>query len=196
MSDLLKSIDTLLDEAIVSERNSLNIYAKLTEAYEGFINEKFADVVGLHRPNFLTSMIDINNRICELERAKFAVESRISDKDRRDSQNKENRWKESTAKIPQKDEFTLEGIETWHISQFEMNPNYADMHNPLLREEAVKLVASGFSLAFNFSHGTGSILETECGFAIELWQNRKKMTICKDSLDEVIDWIIYFSDQG
>lgn len=150
MSDLLKNINTLLDEAIVSERKSLSIYAKLTEACKGLVDEKFTDVAGLHRPNFFVSMIDIKNRIGELENIKFAVESVMADKDRRDSQNKENKWKESTEKIPQKDEFMLEGIETWHISQFEMNPNYADMHNPLLREEARKLVASGFSLAFNF----------------------------------------------
>lgn len=196
MSDLLENINILLDDAIASEHKSLDTYAKLTETYEGLLDEKFADVAGLNRPNFFVSMIDIKNRISELEAIKFAVELRIADKDKRDSENKENKWKELTGKIPQKDEYTLEGIETWYISHFEMNPNYADMHNPLLREEARKLVASGFSLAFNFSRGTGSILKTESGFTIELWQYQKKTTICKDTLDEVIDWIIYFSDQG
>jgi hypothetical protein len=207
MSDLLKNINILLDEAIASEYSSLNVYVRLTEAYEGLENEKFADVVGLRKPNFFSVVIDKKNWIDELKNIKFHIESKISldnikchieskmsDKDRRDLEYKESRWKESIGKIHQKDEFALEGIETWYISNYEMIPNYADVQTPLFREEARKLVASGFNLGFNCSNGTGSVFATDCGFVIELWQHMKKTAICKGTLDEVVDWIIHFYD--
>ena len=86
----------------------------------------------------------------------------------------------------------MEGIETWHISHYEMVANYEDIHNPLFKEEARKLVASGFNLAFNCSNGTGNILAADGGFVIELWQNMKKTIVCKSTLDDVIDWVISF----
>lgn len=192
MSDLLKNINTLLDDVIASESKTMNIYAKLNEACEGLVNEKFIDVAGLHRPNFLVFMTYIKAHLGELESIKFAVEMRIEDRDKRDLKDIESKWKECIAKIPQKDEFTLEGIETWHVSHYEMVPDYGAIHSPLFKDEAMKLIASGFSLAFNCSNGTGSILVTEGGFTIELWQYMKKTVIYKNTLDDVIDWIIYF----
>ena len=105
-----------------------------------------------------------------------------------------NKWKESIKKIPQKDEFELEGIKNWHINNFEMIPNSDGMHEPLFREEAVKLLATGFDLAINDENGVGSILVANDGFDIELWQYNKKKVIHKKTLDEVLDWIIYFYD--
>lgn len=106
----------------------------------------------------------------------------------------DNKWEESIKKIPQKDEFELEGIKNWHIYQFEMIPNSEGIHEQLFREEAVKLLAAGFDLAINVEHGVGSICVTNDGFAIELWQYNKKKVIYKKTLDEVLDWIIYFYD--
>jgi len=106
----------------------------------------------------------------------------------------EDKWKEYIKKIPQKDEFELEGIKNWHINHFEMIPNFRAMHEPLFREEAIKLLAAGFDLAINDEYGVGSIRVTTDGFVIELWQNNKKKNIHKKTLDEVLDWIIYFYD--
>ena len=103
-----------------------------------------------------------------------------------------NKWKESIKKIQQKDEFELEGIKNWHINHFEMIPNSECIHEQLFREEAVKLLDAGFDLAINAEHGTGSICVTKHGFVIELWQYNKKKVIHKETLDEVLDWIIYF----
>jgi len=194
MSDLLNSINILLAEAIASENDTINIYARLEKAYEGLGNEKFTDVAGLHKPNLFVFIRNIKTSMEELNNLKFAIESRIADKDKKESKDRTNKWNESIKKIHQNDEFTLEGIETWHISRYEMNPNSKDMHSPLFREEAVKLIASGFNLAFNFSHGTGSIHATDNWFTIELWQYMKKTEICKNTLDEVLDWLIYFYD--
>lgn len=108
--------------------------------------------------------------------------------------NMTDKWEESIKKIPEKDEFELEGIKTWHINHFEMIPNSSDIHEQLFREEAVKLLAAGFDLAFNDQNGVGSILVTNDGFDIELWQHNKKKVIYKKTLDEVLDWIIYFYD--
>lgn len=196
MSDLLKNIDTLLNEVMTSEANTLNIYARLIKAYEGLANEKFVDVAGLNRPNFIAHMTYIRTLMSELENIKFAVESRLHDKDRRELKNKIDRWEESIKKIPLKDEYSLEGIETWHVSHYEMVPDSTDIHSPLFKEEAVKLLASGFDLAINDECGTGSILVTNDGFDIELWQYNKKKVIHKKTLDEVIDWLIYFYDHG
>jgi hypothetical protein len=52
MTELLNTIDGLLENAIESEHNLMNIYARLTRAYDGLGNEKFADVAGLKKPNF------------------------------------------------------------------------------------------------------------------------------------------------
>jgi hypothetical protein len=198
MSDLLEKINVLLDDVIASENNTMNIYAKLAEAYEELGNEKFADVAGLYKPNFFVFMRYIKAHIGELDNIQFAIESRITDKDKKESENAINRWNEAIKKIPQKDEFTLEGIETWHILHHEMIANYADMHNPLFKEEAIKLIASGFNLGFNTDRGTGSIRVTDDGlsteFIIELWQNMKKVNIYKNSLDDVVDWLIRFCE--
>lgn len=105
-----------------------------------------------------------------------------------------NKWEESIKKIPQKDEFELEGIKTWHINHFEMIPNSDGIHEPLFREEAAKLLAAGFDLAINDDNGVGSIIVTKNGFEIELWQYNKKKVIYKKALDEVLNWIIYFYD--
>jgi hypothetical protein len=189
MSDLLKKIDIMLNDVIASEVNTLNIYARLAEAYEGLSNEKHIDVAGLYKPNFFTYVTYIKAHLGELENIKFHVESNMTGKDKRDSENMVSRWKESIKKIPQKDEFSLEGIETWYISHCEMNPNYADIRSPLLKEDAVKLIASGFSLAFNCSNGTGNIIVADSGFTIELWQYMKKTVIHKETLDDVLEWV-------
>lgn len=192
MSDLLKNINSMLDEVMASENNTMKIYTRLSKVYEGLENEKFSDVAGLYKPNLFAFILNVKTHVDELNNIKFHIETRISDKDKKDSENMMSKWEESIGKIPQKDEFTLEGIETWHISHYEMVVNYEDIHNPLLKEEARKLVASGFNLAFNHSHGTGSILTADGGFIIELWQNMKKTIICRSTLDDVIDWIISF----
>lgn len=105
-----------------------------------------------------------------------------------------DKWEESIKIIPQKDKFELEGIKTWHICHFEMVPNPKDIHGPLFREEAFKLLATGFDLAINDECGVGSIRVTNDGFEIESWQYKKKKIIHKKTLDEVLDWIIYFYD--
>ena len=105
------------------------------------------------------------------------------------------RWNENIKKIPQKDEFTLEGIDHWHMYGFEMIPNIIECskRNQELRDEAERLIMSGFDLGFNNNSGVGSILRAESGgFVIELWQNLMKTEILKETLDEVLDWIIYF----
>jgi hypothetical protein len=79
-------------------------------------------------------MIDKKRLIDELKNIKFSVESRIAEKEKLESKDKEKRWKDALLKIHQKDEYTLEGIETWHISHMEMCPNYGDIHNQLFRE--------------------------------------------------------------
>jgi len=107
-----------------------------------------------------------------------------------------NKWDEAIKKIPQKDEFELEGIESWHISKCEMIPNSTDIHSQLFREEAIKLIASGFDLAFNTGHGVGNIRVVDNGFTIELWQNKKKTEIHKNTLNNVLDWIISFYKDG
>lgn len=110
--------------------------------------------------------------------------------------NMTNKWEESIKKIPQKDEFELEGIKIWHIHHSEMIPNSEGIHEQLFREEAVKLLAAGFNLGINAEHGVGSICVTNDGFVIELWQYYKKKVIHKKTLDEVLDWIIYFYDHS
>lgn len=192
MTDLLGDIKNLLDEAIASERKTMDIYVRLNEASEGLINEKFIDVAGLDRLNFIIFATYIKAHLNELEIIKFHVEMRIADRDKRNSEKKESEWKKLTEKIPQKDEFTLEGIDAWYISHGEMAPNKEYMHSPLFREEAVKLVASGFNLVFNTDHGVGSILVADDGFTIELYKNMKRTTIHKNTMDEVLDWMIYF----
>ena len=103
-----------------------------------------------------------------------------------------NTWNESIKKIPRKDEFELEGIKNWHICHFEMIPNGGGIHEQLFREEAFKLLSSGFNLAINTEKGVGSIHVLKDGFMIELWQYNKKKEIYKKTLDEILDWIIYF----
>lgn len=105
-----------------------------------------------------------------------------------------NKWEDAIKKIPQKDEFELEGIKTWHIYSSDMVPNPSDMHGSLFREDAAKLLDAGFNLAINDENGVGSIIVTNDGFDIELWQNNKKSVIHKETFDDVLDWIIYFYD--
>lgn len=107
-----------------------------------------------------------------------------------------NKWNESIKKIPQKDEYELEGIKNWHIYQFEMIPNCSRVHEKLFKDEAVKLLDAGFCLAINTEYGVGNIYVLKDGFRIELWQNNKKKDIYKRTLDEVLDWIIYFYEKG
>ena len=90
-----------------------------------------------------------------------------------------NKWNESIKKIPQKDEFELEGIKNWYIHDFEMIPNTAGMHEQLFREEAIKLLSAGFNLAINVEHGVGSVHALKDGFMVELWQYNKKKRYIK-----------------
>ncbi len=196
MSDLLQRIGDLTRKAIESEANTANLYLELSKAYEEIGNEKFADVAGLHRPNLHFFINDITNHTDILKQNKFAIESRIDDIAEKENKKLLERWNECIKKIPQKDEFSLEGIETWHVFHYEMIPNSIEMHNPLFREEAIKLIASGFNLAINDDHGTGSIIVTNEGFDIELWQHNKKKVIHKKTLDEVLDYLIYFYEHG
>jgi len=84
MSELLNNIKGLLDEAIESEHNLMNIYARLTRAYDGLGKEKFADVAGLKKPNFFTFIREGKVNKEELENIKFAVETQIkNNEDRR-----------------------------------------------------------------------------------------------------------------
>lgn len=192
MSELLKNIKTMLDVAIASENYTMKIYVNLIKAYEELGDEKFRDVAGLYKPNIYLFIRDIKNHMEEIDKIKFPIDLRIADIDKEEMQKKINKWKESIKKIPEKDEYSLEGIETWHISQYEMNPNYPDIHRQLFRDEAKKLIASGFDLAFNTDKGTGSIRTTDNGFRIELWQYMKKTEIGEHTLDDVLDWLIHF----
>ncbi len=103
-----------------------------------------------------------------------------------------NKWRDAIKKIPQIDEYELEGIRHWRISDFEMIPNYEGIEEKSFREEAVRLLGAGFNLAINTENGVGSIIVREDGFTIELWQNNNKKFIHKETLDEVLDWVIYF----
>lgn len=113
------------------------------------------------------------------------------------------KWNESIKKISQIDEFALRDINRWHINKFRLYPNMVELEveakNTALLNEAKLLMEAGFDLGFNESHGVGDIVIEERGigkkekvFVIELWQNRIKQRIIKDTLDEVIEWIIYF----
>lgn len=107
------------------------------------------------------------------------------------------KWNENIKKIPQVDEFALEGIKHWHIYNFEMIldvPNY-DMRDQEARDEAARLVAAGFDLGFNENHGVGYVRREDRGFVIELWQNLVKTEFRKETLDEVLDWVIYFHNE-
>jgi hypothetical protein len=97
-----------------------------------------------------------------------------------------NRWNESIKKIPQKDEYELEGIKNWNIYDFKMVPNSSGMQEELFRDEGVRLLDAGFDLAINTEYGVGDVHVLKDRFRIELWQNDKY----KDTLGEVLDWII------
>jgi hypothetical protein len=196
MSDLLKSINTMIDDAIASENNTINIYTRLADAYEKLGNEKFEDAATIYRPNLFIFMQDIKTHQDVLNNLKFVIESRLDAKYQKESKNKIDRWNEAIKKIPLKDEYPLEGIETWHVSHHEMIPNSADVHNPLFKEDAIKLMVSGFDLAINDTYGTGSIIVTDNGFDIELWQYQNKKVVHENTLDEVIDWLINFYETG
>lgn len=105
-----------------------------------------------------------------------------------------NKWEDAIKKIPQIDEYELEGIKHWRISDFEMIPIYDGIHEKSFREEAARLIDAGFNLAINTENGVGSVLVRDDGFTIELWQYNNKRLIHKASLDEVLDWVIYFYD--
>lgn len=110
------------------------------------------------------------------------------------------RWNENIKNIPQKDEYMLDGIDHWHVHRFEMIPDMSDIEcgkcNKEFRDEADKLISAGFDIGFNTDHGVGHIKiedrEKKKGFIVELWQNQFKTEIIKDTLDEVLDWVIYF----
>ncbi len=106
-----------------------------------------------------------------------------------------NRWNESIKKIPQKDEYELEGIKNWNIYDFKMVPNSSGMQEELFRDEGVRLLDAGFDLAINTEYGVGDVHVLKDRFRIELWQNDKKKDIYKDTLGEVLDWIIYFYER-
>lgn len=195
MSDLLNRIANLTRDAIESEAKTLNLYFELNKAHDELGNEKFADVVGLHRPNLHAFMLDITNHIEILSNNKFAVDSRIDDKAEKARKKLEEEWNECTKKIPQKGEYYLEGIKTWHVSQFQMVPDTVSTREPLFKEEMIKLIDAGFRLGFNDEFGTGSIRVEDSGFAIELWQWNKQKIIHKNTIDEVIAWLANFFEK-
>ena len=133
MSDLLKRIADLTHNAIESEAKTMNLYFELNKAYDELGNEKFTDVVGLHRPNLHTFMLEIKNHTDILSNNKFAVESRIDEKAEKQRKKWKEEWNECIKKIPQKDEFYLEGIKTWHVSQFEMVPDTISTREPIIQ---------------------------------------------------------------
>lgn len=191
IKDQLQNTINLLNNVIDQEFELHNAFEDLIE------NAKASEIAGIKRPNLYPFINMIKMQKESLETIKFHVECQIEDnrRDRDDQKNREidmTRWEESIKKIPQKNEFVLEGIEAWHISMHEMIPNSTDIHNQLFREEAAKLIACGFDLGFNIDHGVGHILVTDNGFIIELWQSTKRTKIYKNTLDEVLDWIIYF----
>lgn len=83
MSELLKYINGILDEAIESENNLMNIYVRLIRSYEGLEKEKFEDVAGLKKPNFFAFMHDGRSNKEELEVIKFAIEAKIKNNEER-----------------------------------------------------------------------------------------------------------------
>ncbi len=195
MSDLLKRIADLTRGAIESEAKTMNLYFELNKAYEELVNEKFKDVVGLNRPNLTIFMLDIKNHTEILSNNKFAVESRIDEKAEKERKKWEEEWNDCIKKIPQKDEYNLEGINTWRISQFQMVPDGISVREPLFKEEMIKLIAAGFRLGFNDEFGTGNIRVEDNGFTIELWQWNKQKIIHKNTIDEVIIWLTNFFEK-
>ena len=195
MSELLTRIANLTRDAIESEARTMNLYFELNKAYDELGNEKFNDVIGLHRPNLHTFMLDIKNHTEVLSNNKFSVESRIDEKAEKERKKLEELWKESIKKIPQKDEYYLEGIKTWHVSQFEMVPETISTREPIFKEEMIKLIAAGFRLGINDEFGTGNIRVEDNGFAIELWQWNKQKIVHKNTIDEVIEWLTNFFEK-
>lgn len=77
MTELLNTIDGMLEKAIESEHNLMNVYAQLIRAYERLGNEMFEDVAGLKKPNFFVFIHDEKVHKEELENIKFAVDTQI-----------------------------------------------------------------------------------------------------------------------
>lgn len=196
----LAEIRDMLQSTTDTIENVIALDIKLNQSYEELMSTaKAAEVAGLHRPNVFPMIQQLKEQKEALDSLKFAVECHMEDAEKSIEKAKEDRWAECIKKIPQKDEFELEGIKNWRISQFAMIPNSAGLHEKSFREEAYKLLASGFDLAFNTDHGVGSIRKAnddiiKDGFFIEFWQDLKKKDIYKKTLDEVLDWIIYFYD--
>ncbi len=195
MSDLLKRIAELTLSTLESEAKTMNLYFELNKAYDELVNEKFKDVVGLHRPNIHIFMLDVKNHIDILSNNRFAVESRIDEKAQKERKKLEEEWKELIKKIPQKDDYNLEGIKTWHVAQFEMVPETISTREPIFKEEMIKLIAAGFRLGFNDEFGTGNIRVEGNGFKIELWQWNKQIIIHKNTIDDVIVWLTNFFEK-
>lgn len=108
------------------------------------------------------------------------------------------KWNENIKKIPQMDEYTLEGIKHWHMHQFKMvlDSSVCCEYDGEIRDEAARLIDAGFDIGFNENHGVGHAHREGSGFVIELWQKHSKAEFRKDTLNEVLDWIIYFHNKG
>lgn len=187
-SYLLNNIKINLDDAITSEKNIVKIFSELDNYYNGLLNEKAKDVAGLHRPNFFTVILEINAQIAELENERFRIVTKLHE-------NAIDNWNECIAKIPKKNDFELEGINTWCISlNYEMVPNNEDVGTELFKKEAAILFRTGFDIGINTDKGTGTIFVVDDGYIIRLWQNLKKTDIKKLTLGGVLDWIECFYD--
>ncbi len=195
MSDLLKRISDLTSDVIESEARTTSLYFELNKAYGELLNEKFEDVVGLHVPNLTIFMLDIKNHTEILSNSKFALNSRMDDMAEKERKKLKEQWNECITKIPQKDEYNLEGINTWRISQFQMVPDGISMRKPLFKEEMIKLIAAGFRLGFVDEYGTGSIHIEDNGFTIELWKWSRQKIIHKNTIDDVIIWLTNFFEK-
>ena len=76
--------------------------------------------------------------------------------------------------------------------------------NQKFRDEAKKLIYAGFDIGFSEAHGAGTILVDERdkkigdkvlkerSFTIELCQKSSTVRFHKETLEEVLDWLIYF----
>ena len=191
----LANVRELLQSTSDAIENVIKLEVSVHQAYEELMGTaKAVDIAGLYRPNIYLMIQGLKEQKETLDNFQFSVECNIKNNNERREKSAQDKWEECIIIIPQKDEFRLQGIENWHISLREMVPNSAGIHKKSFREEAYKLMAAGFPIAFNTDYGVGGIHKAEEGFVIELWQDVKKTDIYKKTLDEVLDWIIYFYD--
>jgi len=110
------------------------------------------------------------------------------------------RWNDARTRIPQKDNYRLEGIKHFHIFDRRLiidNPtcHFGDYEWNLeeAKQELIKLLENGDKVFFNEDWGVGEIEKTEKGYTVTKWYYRTKSTPVVDgTIDEVFDFLLDF----